>query len=53
MIQVNDITFSYPGSKHKVFDRLSLNLKDNHIYGLLGKNGTKERVPLSTSLLDY
>lgn len=40
MIQVNDITFSYPGSKHKVFDRLSLNLKDNHIYGLLGKNGT-------------
>lgn len=40
MIQVNDITFSYPGSKHKVFDGLSLNLKDNHIYGLLGKNGT-------------
>lgn len=40
MIQVNDMTFSYPGSKTKVFDHFSLSLQQNNIYGLLGKNGT-------------
>ena len=40
MIQVNNISFSYPGSKHQVFSDFSLTLKENNIYGLLGKNGT-------------
>ena len=40
MIQVQDITFKYPGSKHLVFEDFSLTLKENNIYGLLGKNGT-------------
>lgn len=40
MIQVNDMTFSYQGSKTKVFDHFSLSLQQNNIYGLLGKNGT-------------
>ncbi len=40
MIQVQDIDFRYPGSKHLVFRDFSLNLKENNIYGLLGKNGT-------------
>lgn len=40
MIQVNNINFAYPGTKHKVFEHFSLQLKENNIYGLLGKNGT-------------
>ena len=40
MIQVQDIDFRYPGSKHLVFKDFSLTLKENNIYGLLGKNGT-------------
>ena len=40
MIQVQDIDFRYPGSKHLVFKNFSLTLKENNIYGLLGKNGT-------------
>ncbi len=40
MIEVSNLTFSYPGSKHKVFEDFSLQLADNRIYGLLGKNGT-------------
>ena len=40
MIQVQDILFSYPGSKQKVFKDFSLTLQGNNIYGLLGKNGT-------------
>ena len=39
MIEVKNLVFSYPGSKHKVFDGLNLTLKENRIYGLLGKNG--------------
>ena len=39
MIQVNELTFSYPKSKHNVFEGLSLQLKENRIYGLLGRNG--------------
>ena len=38
MIEVKNLVFSYPGSKHKVFDGLNLTLKENRIYGLLGKN---------------
>lgn len=40
MIQVNDISFHYAGSKTNVFSDFSLQLNDNNIYGLLGKNGT-------------
>lgn len=40
MIQIKDIDFRYPGSKHLVFSDFSLELKENNIYGLLGKNGT-------------
>lgn len=40
MIQIQDIDFRYPGSKHLVFRNFSLTLKENNIYGLLGKNGT-------------
>lgn len=39
MIQVNDLTFSYPGNKHRVFEGLTLQLSESRIYGLLGKNG--------------
>lgn len=40
MIQVKNITFSYPGTRKNVFSDFSLSLKENNIYGLLGKNGT-------------
>lgn len=40
MIQIKDIDFRYPGSNHLVFRDFSLELKENNIYGLLGKNGT-------------
>lgn len=40
MIQIKDIDFRYPGSKHLVFRDFFLELKENNIYGLLGKNGT-------------
>ncbi len=38
MIEINHISFKYPGSKHPVFENLSFSLESNHIYGLLGKN---------------
>lgn len=40
MIEVSNLTFNYSGSKHKVFSDFSLQLANNRIYGLLGKNGT-------------
>jgi ABC-2 type transport system ATP-binding protein len=40
MIEVNNIHFSYPGQKERVFYDFSLRLEENKIYGLLGKNGT-------------
>lgn len=40
MIQVQNINFSYPDSKQEIFSDFSLTLKENNIYGLLGKNGT-------------
>ena len=39
MIRINDLHFSYPGSRHRVFDGLNLSLESDSIYGLLGKNG--------------
>jgi ABC-2 type transport system ATP-binding protein len=40
MIEVSNISFKYARGKHQVFDDFSLNLEENKIYGLLGKNGT-------------
>ena len=37
MIQIKDINFRYPGSKHLVFRDFSLELKENNIYGLLAQ----------------
>ena len=40
MIQVQNISFRYPGTKTNVFRDFSMNIKSDRIYGLLGKNGT-------------
>ena len=40
MIDIQNISFNYAGQKEKVFDNFSLQLTENNIYGLLGKNGT-------------
>ena len=40
MIEVQNISFKYKGQKALVFDGFSLQLEENRIYGLLGKNGT-------------
>ena len=40
MINVQNISFKYKGQKALVFDGFSLQLEENRIYGLLGKNGT-------------
>jgi len=40
MIEVKNISFKYAGQKNLVFDDFSLELKQDNIYGLLGKNGT-------------
>ena len=38
MINIQDVSFRY-GNKQPVFERLSLSLQPNGIYGLLGENG--------------
>ena len=40
MIEVNNLTFNYPGQKDLLFEGFNLRLEENRIYGLLGKNGT-------------
>ena len=40
MIDIKNISFRYAGSKNQIFSDFSLQLKENNIYGLLGKNGT-------------
>ena len=40
MIEVKNISFNYAGSKEQVFSNFSLQMPENNIYGLLGKNGT-------------
>ena len=40
MIEVKNMSFSYPGQKERVFDGFSLRIEESKIYGLLGKNGT-------------
>lgn len=40
MIEVNNLTFSYPGQRGRLFDGFNLTLHESKVYGLLGKNGT-------------
>jgi ABC-2 type transport system ATP-binding protein len=40
MIDIQNLSYRYAGSKELVFDSFSLQLSENNIYGLLGKNGT-------------
>ena len=40
MIEVENISFRYAGQEAQVFEDFSLTLKEDNIYGLLGKNGT-------------
>ncbi len=40
MINISNLQFRYPGTRHDVFTGLNLNIKGGGIYGLLGKNGT-------------
>lgn len=40
MLKIENITYSYPGSTHKVLDRLSMQLGSGVVCGLLGANGT-------------
>ena len=40
MIDIKNITYSYPGQKQPVFSDFSLQLSEDRVYGLLGKNGT-------------
>lgn len=40
MIEITNLGYHYPGSGHRVFNDFDLRIEDNHIYGLLGKNGT-------------
>ena len=40
MIDIQDISFCYAGQKGLVFSHFNLQLEENRIYGLLGKNGT-------------
>ena len=40
MIAIKDMSFRYAGQHRLVFDRFNLQIEENKIYGLLGKNGT-------------
>lgn len=40
MIEIKDLTFSYPGSVKDVFNILNLSIGEGGVYGLLGKNGS-------------
>lgn len=40
MISIQNVTFRYAGTKRNVLDNFSLNIGENRICGLLGKNGT-------------
>lgn len=39
MIQIQNMSFRYPGGRNLVFDDISLDIQEGHIIGLLGKNG--------------
>ena len=40
MIRIENMSFIYPKGRRNIHTNLSLNLEENKIYGLLGKNGT-------------
>lgn len=40
MIEIKNISYKYAGAKQYVFNDFNLSIKENRIYGLLGKNGT-------------
>lgn len=40
MIRIENMSFIYPKGRRNIHTNLSLNLEENNIYGLLGKNGT-------------
>ena len=40
MIQIDNLSFIYPKGRKNIHTDLTLNLEENKIYGLLGKNGT-------------
>ena len=40
MIKIENVSFAYPRKRNNVHTNLTLNLEQNKIYGLLGKNGT-------------
>ena len=40
MIKIDNVTFAYPKGRANIHTNLSLNIEQNKIYGLLGKNGT-------------
>ena len=47
MIDVQNISYKYAGSNELIFEDFSLQLRENNIYGLLGKNGTGKSTLLS------
>lgn len=40
MLRIENLTFRYKGQRKTVFDGFSIDFKEGHIYGLLGRNGT-------------
>lgn len=40
MIEIKNMSYRYAGARKDVFTDFSLTLRENNIYGLLGKNGT-------------
>ena len=40
MIEIQNLCYSYPGNRRKVFDGFNLRLEPGCTYGLLGRNGT-------------
>jgi ABC-2 type transport system ATP-binding protein len=40
MINIQNLSFGYSGSKRNVFSQFNLQMKPGSVYGLLGKNGT-------------
>ena len=47
MIDIQNISFRYAGGYQPVFQDFSVQLTENRIYGLLGKNGTGKSTLLS------
>jgi ABC-type multidrug transport system fused ATPase/permease subunit len=46
-ISIKDLSFSYPNSSNKLFDRLNLNIRNNQFIGIIGPSGSGK-----TSLID-